>query len=330
MKNTVLLFVCLIVFSAVSAQVSDSAMKPLMQYRMYDCYEVEYNAIVLAPRLYNENAGSDSLSALVAYWKKHCTPNERLFSLALLTSIRDKTFKEHINENEFMLPRNMTTFDGDDIYHDNVLSYLSEYSKSCDGAFSDQHYKEWLDQNYPLPKDITEYYAFFKTYYSFLRQMARGMLGKRAYAPVEDFLLRFYAHPDSTHISGLDSAMYNGTVLSERYRMYKMNNERIHGLSSNLHVGMWVPNGPLATLGSHPYVTYAIGGRTEHFLMDWSIGFRPGSSPSTYQVKVSILAANCSAPGKVSWMCCSGWAMKNCKYFILHMRTRAHQHPVTA
>ncbi len=285
MKNIPILIFCLAVFGTASAQVNDSAMKVLMQHRMYSCNEVEYNSVLQAQRMYKENGPDDSLTALVAFWKKHCDISERIFSLSLFTAIRSNTFKESMDPNEFLLSRDMKSFDAGDIYDNNVLNYLNEYKQSCEGTFAKEHFNEWQDWNYPLPVNNEEYYSFYKKYYSFLKRMAASMIGKRKYSPVEDFLLHFYANPDSVKFSALETATYDSTVLQDKYKIYRKYNRDIHGVSSNLHLGMWVPNGALSLLGSHPYMTYAFGGRSEAFLFEMIIGFRPGSSPNNYQVE---------------------------------------------
>lgn len=260
-------------------------MRPLMQHRMYSCHEVEYNSVLLAQRLYKENESGDSLTALVTFWKKHCDISERVFSLSLLDAIRTNRFKERMQASEFLLSRDMTSFDAGDMYDAYVLKYLDEYKKSCNGAFVDEHFHEWQDWNYPLPRNNEEYYEFYKTYYSFLQRMARSMIGKRKYTPVEDFLLHFYASPDSVRFSSLDSNIYDSSVLQTKYVTYRKFNREVAGFSSTLHMGAWIPNGSLSLLGSQPYFTYGLGARSETFMCDAIIGFRPGSSANPYLVE---------------------------------------------
>ena len=284
MKYLILLLTGIAAACQACAQVPAASVAQLMKNRMYSCYEVEYNAVLIAPVLYNSNK-TDTLDALITFWKYHCTPNERLFSLSTLNAIRNKTFKENVSQNDFLSPRMKPSFTDADIYRQSILPYLKEYKDACKGAFSDTQYKEWLQGNYALPKDYTDYYTFYKQYYAFLQGMAKSLIGKRAYTPVEDFLLRFYSQPDSTRLTGLDSAIYDGTVLKEQYQAFKKYRDQIHGVSTGIEAGTWMPQGPLAILGNHPYTSLRIGGRTEHLIVDYVIGLRYVNSPDNFKVK---------------------------------------------
>lgn len=277
MKKT--LFTLLVLLSAqfVIAQVPDTAMRHLMEYRVYDCYEVEYNAVLQSQRLYKQGK-RDSLSALITFWKNHCAPNERIVSLSILNSIKNNTFKESLTENEFLAPRSKTTFTDSDIYVRDIFYYLKEYRSAVAGAISDNQYSVWMDNNYALPKDYTEYYKFYKQYYSFLQEMAVSLVGKRAYSPAEEFLIKFYARPDSVAFAELDSVKYEPTVLGRKYVASKNYHNKMHGFSSNIQMGMWLPTGPLSTLGSHPYMAYNLGGRGEVIMADYTFGFRVGDA----------------------------------------------------
>ncbi|MBX2907766.1 MAG: hypothetical protein KF744_17100 [Taibaiella sp.] len=282
MKKIPLLLCCLILAGAVRAQVSDTAIKVLMQHRMYPCNEVEYNSIVLAQRFFDNGAPPDSMDALVAFWKRHCDVGERPFTLSLLNEIRNNKFHEWMDGNDYVMSRDKSTFTGGNLYPDYVLAYLNEYKVSCQGGFADEHFDDWKSWNYPLPATVESYYKFYTQYYAFLRRMAASMIGKRKYTPVEDFLLHFYANPDSVHFASLSTLEGDTSVLAKRYADFKTFNNSVHGFSSSLHMGMWLPNGPLATVGSHPYFTYAIGGRTNNLMFDFLIGFRAGTSPNSY------------------------------------------------
>lgn len=283
MKKYLPLIIAFLNYGTLFAQVNDTAIQQLMQQRMYDCYEVEYNSILVAPRLYN--AGRvDTFDALVTFWKKHCPPSERLFSIDVLNNIRKNTFRESVNGSEFLSHRARPTVSDSDLYRPKILYYLEEYKAACRGAFSDNQYSIWLNQNYPLPRDYSEYYAFYKSYYAFLRQMARSLQGRRLYTPAEDFLLWFYAAPDSIRYSELDSAIYTGTVLNDKYKAYQKYHNQAHGISSAIQVGMWVPNGNLTVVGNHPFLAYSIGGRTEGMIIDLITGFRFGGMPNSLQV----------------------------------------------
>jgi hypothetical protein len=203
----------------------------------------------------------------------------------MLNAIKNNNFKERLPDNEFLLSRSMKSFDNEDNYKEYALSYLNEYKNASGGNLAADNFNEWQDYSYPLPKDNVQYYEFYKKYYAFLRKAALSLQGKRQYSPLEDYLLRFYANPDSVKYAELDSAIYAGTFLQEQYLKYKKYNDEVHGISSNIHVGMWVPNGNLALLGSHPYFSYAIGGRSEQMIWEMIGGLRAGESPKTYKVQ---------------------------------------------
>lgn len=283
MKKSLLTLVVFFAAIVAVAQVPDTAMKHLMEYRVYDCYEVEYNAVLQSQRLYRQGK-RDSLTALITFWKNHCTPNERIISLYLLNSIGNNTFKESIVENEFLSPRSKITFSDSDIYEQEIFYYLKEYKRAVAGAISDNQYSLWLENNYSLPKDYKEYYSFYKQYYSFLKEMAMSMLGKRVYSPAEEFLIKFYARPDSVAFAELDSVKYSSTLLGKKYLASKNYHNKMHGFSSNIQMGMWLPNGPLSVLGSHPYIAYNLGGRGEVIMVDYTFGLRFGDAKNDYTV----------------------------------------------
>ncbi len=283
MKNALFTFLVLLIAKLSLAQVPDTAMKHLMDYRVYDCYEVEYNSIVQSQRLHTQGK-RDSLNALITFWKNHCAPNERIISLSILNSIKNNTFKESLTENEFLNPRSKTTFTDSDIYVRDIFYYLKEYRAAVAGAISDNQYSIWVDNNYSLPKDYTEYYKFYKQYYGFLQELAASLEGKRVYSPAEEFLIKFYARPDSVAFTQLDSLKFQSSIIGKKYLASKNFHNKIHGFSSNIQMGMWLPNGPLSTLGSHPYIAYNLGGRGEVIMVDFTFGLRFGDAKNNYTV----------------------------------------------
>jgi hypothetical protein len=284
MKKIVYFLVAALLFNSASAQVKDSVLEQYMSQRMYDCYEVEYNSILVLPGLYR-NGKKDTMTALINFWKKHCPPSERIFSIDVLNAIGNGTFREHVNGSEFLTHRAKATLNDSDIYLPKILYYLQEYKAATKGSFSDNQYSIWLNRNYPLPKDYSEYYSFYKVYYVFLKEMAKSMIGKRQYTPVEDFLLRFYANPDSVSYSELDSAAFTGSVLRGKYESYKKYHHDVHGVSSAIQTGMWIPNGNLAILGNHPYLVYNIGARSENLIVEYTFGVRFSKSAASYNVR---------------------------------------------
>ncbi len=284
MKNIPLVVACLLLAISGRAQVADTSMRHLMVYREYDRFEVEYNAIQLAPQFYKRKS-MDSLDALIGFWKIHCPANERLFSICVLNDIRNNTFRELVNENEFLTARVKSNSSDSDLYKSSIFAYLNEYKNAvCKGKLSEDQYDLWISENYPLPRNYTEYLVLYRTYYRLLQQMALDMEGKRAYSPAERYLLRFYAHPDSTDFRDLDSVAYAGSMIHGRYQAYKKYRDDITGVSSNMHIGLWMPMGNMAVLGSHPALGFGMGGRTEGVLFDWLFGLRMGEARNNYNV----------------------------------------------
>jgi hypothetical protein len=268
---------------ATNAQVKPETMAELMKHRMYPCHEVEYNAILLAQNMYR-HGNYDSLDALCAFWSSHCEPNERIFSLTILNSIRANRFREFVNSNQYLISRNTSSISVSDQYSTSILNMLVAYRSAAAGGFDDEAYRNWQEYNHPLPKDVTDYYNHYEQYYAFLKEMARSLMGKRTYAPIEDYLLRFYAAPDSVRYAELDSAIYNRTVLQERYAAYTRYRNSITGVGVGLRGGVWLPQSKLALLGNHPYLGYQIGGKTNKFAWDIAMDIRFGKSPNQYEV----------------------------------------------
>lgn len=271
-------------YTTTHAQVKPEAVERLMKHRMYTCFEVEYNAILLAQEHY-EMGRFDTLDAIIDFWKSHCEMNERLFSIGILNSIRNNKLKEFISSREFLAPKMIAPKRVDsDLYRPQVLRMLTEYKQAVGGTFSDKTFHTWSRENYSLPKDVNDYYTFYEDYYDFLRFMARSMAGKRTYSPLESFLLRFYAAPDSVQYAEIDSAVYQGTVLHSEYQKYKKYDKEIHGASYGMQVGTWMPYSKLAHLGNHPYFAFNFGGKSYTTAWDCILGVRINKSPNSYTV----------------------------------------------
>ena len=277
-----ILFLSLAAYAG-NAQVKPEAMAGLMKHRMYSSFEVEYNAILLAQDMYHRGS-FDSLDALCAFWAAHTRPNERLFSLAMLNSIRANRFREFVSRSEYMMTRNTSQVSDSDVYRPSILFMLTEYQKATKGSFSDEVYRAWQYNNCPLPKDVTDYYNFYEQYYAFLIEMAQSLIGKRSYTALEEYLLNFYAYPETAKYSGLDSSVYNGTVLQERYKAYNQYRNSITGVGIGLRTGVWIPHDKLALLGNHPYLGYSVGGKSKKFAWDIVMDIRFLKSANEYQI----------------------------------------------
>jgi|GEM_PF-6049330 len=265
--------------------VSEDDIAALMKHRTFSCFEVEYNSMQVAEDLY-EAGRYDSLNELVVFWQKHCEVNERLFSLIMLNSIRNGTFRERLSENKFLTSRTRTSLSVVDAYRAYILRMLSEYKDGCNGSLSGVPYSKWMNENYRLPKDAYDYFTLYENYYDFLRYMARTERAKKAHTPLEDYLLRFYAGPDSVGYAELDSALYAGTVLQKEYTAYKHYSKVIHGGSYGIQSGAWVPFDGLSQLGTHPYISFNIGGKSYTSAWDLVAGVRFMKAPQPFNVRV--------------------------------------------
>jgi hypothetical protein len=283
MKNILFILLLSVAFAS-QAQIKEDAVKPMMTNRLYTCFEVEYNALKLLDGLY-EQGKFDTMDAVIAFWGHHCKVNERLFSINVLNSIRNNKFSEVVRSKDFLVPRMTSPVRVDsNIYRKQILYMLAEYKEAISGAFSDETYSEWMNENYAFPNDLDSYYMLYENYYDFLRFMARSLVGKREYSPLEQFFIRFYSSPDSVQYSELDSAAYAGTTLQQEYKGYKKYHNAIHGGSYGMQTGIWMPQDKLAHLGNHPSFGVHFGFKSYTTAWDLVLGLRTGPSSNSYTV----------------------------------------------
>ncbi len=284
MKNILIAILSLWGCTAMAQEtVSEDDIAALMKHRMFSCFEVEYNGMQVAEDLF-EAGKYDSLDALVSFWQGHCEPNERIFSLGMLNSIRNGTFRERISGSLFLSSRVRSTVNDTNLYRYRILSMMQQYKEASSGSLSSEPYNQWLRENYRLPKDATEYYNLYENYYDFLKYMARTMLARREYPPLEQYFLRFYARPDTVRYAEIDSMLYNGTVLQKEYKAYWRYFTQVHGGDYGITVGAWAPFGRLSVFGGQPYIGLNLGGRSYKAAWDLVVGGIAGKSPTTIAV----------------------------------------------
>lgn len=277
MKKLVTILYILFYTINATAQINDRDVERLMTRRMLPAKEVEYNAMVLLPRLFAENK-TDTFNAVVAFWQKNCDISEPLFSISVLNAIKNNTFNEHLEWDECMhrMAKMMLRMDTT-IYQSHIINYMQRYKENCHGEIPRSVNESWYNTGYPIYRD-------YAAYYTFLQQMAKSLLSRKDLPPAADFLVRFYASPDSTSYAAIDSPARKGTILSTQYAAYKKYNADVIGVSTGLYAGAWIPIGNLSVIGTQPYIGVNLGGRSEKITFETRVDLRFGSAANSYNV----------------------------------------------
>lgn len=277
MKNGI---VALMIFlgSAVTAfgQIGDNVVEGLMTMRILDCEEISYNSVNLIPRLYKENK-TDTLNAVVDFWRKNCGMKEALVSYTILTSIKDHTFKEELKFDKSAFAVDSTNVPSTDYYATNIVAYLNWYYY----GFSVRH----RPKIYIEPHQGDYYVANYAQYYDFLNSIALSLNSRKDLSKIERFLVDYFIQPNPAKLNQLLSDEYNGTVLQAAYKMQKEEKKHVSGFQMSAHTGMWVPQDNASRLGNHPYLGGSIGGRNNKVMIDLSLHIRILDAPTYYNVR---------------------------------------------
>ncbi|MES2702992.1 MAG: hypothetical protein V4649_10150 [Bacteroidota bacterium] len=277
MIRTLSLLVLLICSFFSFAQVKDTGIEQLMNRRMMSEAEIEYNAIVLLPRLHHEKK-TDTFNAVLAYWQKNCSVYEPLFSMSVLNAIRNGTFSELIQWDELMHYRTPLFAVDTNVYRNNVLSFLKQYRTASHGKLDADLVDSWGRKEYPIFRDYNNFYIY-------LREVANEILqSHKPLKPIEDYLVRFYSNPDSTLFSELDQPRYANTLLHDRYQQAVRHDKDIHGAGWGVCGGYWLGDRQLSLIGPQPFMGVHFGGRSEKVLFDTRFDIRFGASDKTYFV----------------------------------------------
>ena len=276
MKNGI---VALMIFlsSSVTAfgQIGDNAVEGLMTMRILDCEEISYNSVNLIPRLYKENK-TDTLNAVVDFWRRNCGMKEPLVSYSILTAIKDHSFKEELKFDKTAFAVDSTNVPSTDYYATNIIAYLNWYYY----GFSVRH----KPKIYIEPHHGDYYVANYAQYYDFLNSIALSLNSRKDLSKIERFLVDYFIQPNPSKLDVLLSDEYNGTVLQAAYKMHKDDKKHVSGFQLSAHSGMWVPQDNASRLGNHPYLGGSIGGRNNKVMIDFSLHIRFIDAPAYYNV----------------------------------------------
>ncbi len=178
---------------------------------------------------------------------------------------------------------------------------VTELNAATDARFYQDYiisyYLQWFLDNYDI-KDSLDYPEFIRApyseYFDFIKTMATEQLKKPGLSPVEKFLLNFFANPSKQALNQLNDSEYNGSLLQEAWLDMSSRKASFQGFHVGFAAGEWIPQGNLSAIGNHPYCNFVIGGRgkNDKFMCDIAGGFRFGSSPNNYKVKVNDSAIN--------------------------------------
>ncbi len=267
MKRLLLILSLLTAFHSSFAQIKDDQLEHMMTERVLTCDDVYYNSIQMIPRLFR--AGKyDTAEAVANYWQRNCGMNESSVAFSILNSIRKRTFKEEL-VNVYRKASGGGKTQAADYYRQNILSYLTE------------NYNFYDIQHYP-EKYSHFYFDAYIQYSNFIRSMAGGLIDEPGLSPVEKFLVQYYADPNPNRLVKLKDSVYNNTLLQKAYMGERT---KFGGMNVGLVFGMWVPNGQLSFIGSHPYLGAVIGGCTNRILYDFTTHVRFGDAPTHYNVR---------------------------------------------
>ena len=266
MKKIVLLSLLFTTCSfGLNAQVKDNAVEHMMTQRVLTCDDIYYNSVTLIPRLYAERK-TDTLEAVLAYWKKNCGLYESAVCFTILYAIEHNNFREELTDTYKDSTKGNSLRDAA-FYKQNIISYLFENRRFAK-----------IDK---VPSQYANYYyEAYVAYEKFIRSMAASLLNKPGLSHTERFLVEFYANPDTVQLSRLRDSLYMGSVLREAY----VGIEQFGGVSYGLNAGMWHPTGNLSVLGNHPFLGAYIGGRSKGFSCDFTMNFAFQKTPNYYNV----------------------------------------------
>jgi len=256
--------------SSAQAQFKDDVVEKMMTHRILTCEDIFYNSMLLIPRLYAENK-VDSIKLVLSYSKRNCKISQAYVAMELLLAIEDRTFNETIKytyRNDPQKPISSRPPYYDSAYYDTyILSFLETFGEFCTIDTVPELYNHF------------EYEAY-TNYTRFIKNTAQKLTAIKGLSPSEQYLLKYYAHPDSTSFHILNDTIYNGTGLQMAYQ----ERTAIGGVDFGISTGIWSPTGNLSRLGNHPTFGCYIGGRDKGFvgLMNFMIGFT--KSPNTYEI----------------------------------------------
>ena len=267
------LFLAALLFSLITtagAQIKDNAIEKIMSQRVLTDEDVSFNATILIPRLYKENK-QDTINALIDYYERNYETGATIVPYILISKIKNKTFKEQLENKALVDSPEHYRMSDSFFYLENIFDpFLSWYLDNYNIAHNSV-YSEYIR---------TAYGAYF----DFIVSLSREELKTPGHTPVEQFLLNFFVHPSDTMYKELNKSDYNGTQLQQAWRKYHKKHSVVSGLDLGVSAGMWVPDGHLSIVGSHPYLGYVVGGKKDKWMYDLALNFSFLRSPNTYSL----------------------------------------------
>lgn len=261
------------------AQIDDSIAIRVFLERRLDPANTQLNAIQVIPELYRKHE-VNTLNAVVRYWEKKGRMSEPLFSYRVIEEIRTGIFKEQ------MYPlNNLRTAGNVDYYKTNIIRYLKKY---LDGSNISTDPKRYF-HTYTSPEVITAYAQF----YTFLQSISEPLCSSPNLTKVEDFLVHFYACPDTQMFQKLGSSKFKHTLIGNAVQhkgVYSQNTmadvSYIHGVHLELNTGAWVYSGNLHTMQPkpEPALGFKAGGRWKNLSYDFSCQLHWSTSPGLLTV----------------------------------------------
>ena len=225
----------------------------LMTRKYIPCSDVAYNSSLLIPEHYRKG-NMDTVSALMQYWETRCGIGEPLLRLKILFAIKGDTFSE-------------------EIYEDVAIISSLLYSKRSEIVIT-------IGFDYLHGTHYSLDYSFFQ----FVQSLARALRQERAYSPIEQFFLDFYAG-DVDHIFRrvLDTSL-SATILQEAYQREAATYLRMPEGHFSIYSGIWMPMGNASILGNHPLIGFEGGLKQKRWMLDALVEFKFLRSPNTYLV----------------------------------------------
>jgi len=251
-----------------AAQVPDSVVERLMTERIFDCDIVTLNATTMIPIL-SQAHHSDTIYAITRFMEKYCGVSEPIVSFLILDAIKNHTFQEQIKKGSLS--------DEFDYYRSNIISYLHWYRLGHNIQRDPAAYT-------PDSADGGDALAIYADYYTFLQSLARSLCDKPGLTQVENYLVHFYASPDSADLADLKRSLYDSTVLQSAYNAHEKMRNTVSGFQIAFIGGSWMPDGHLGAVGSHPYLGFTMGKRYNRFMWAINANIRFNNTPGNYLI----------------------------------------------
>lgn len=259
-----LLFVAMLLALGASAQVSDKLVEQLMTDRVLYCDDIRYNSVRLIPRLFAEH-NYDTLDAVMNYWEKYCGLNSSLVSFKIIYSIHNRTFKEELHDASNDSTGTSSALSDSAYYRKNIISYLTHFSPSGELSGTLRYGNNYMATAY-------------RNYYTFIVNTARTLKARTDLSPTEQFLVDYFAEPDSVKLQNLSGDEFKQSRIGHAW----LGMERDGGFNYAVVGGYWVPSGPLQHIGSHPLMGFMLGAKRSRLMIDVSFQFRFLLSPNYY------------------------------------------------